>query len=887
MYFLKYALLYCQIKIFLQERRCRMANFIFVKSNFREDKDLGSYEGVELKYGENAFKTLDEALAYYNSDAVLNKDYWNDNIFVLDSNVNVGNFTTQGVRIRPYYDADKHSDPHDYKAKNKLNFKDVEFIVHTKNMYFNNFLNVNIENTTISQRVSISGGTSREDDSGYEYNSKGTATVKNSDIGALNGYLNYKIVESEVKGVEGGNQMQKTDYSNYFYNNQKGEQSGYIVFIDTDKMTGNAVVEDSTVYGSFARVKTVTAKNSAFNDVYLTTDFVETKTWSYETSDDKIITKTQENITKGKVTGSFTGTNVKINESGKRGDPGLIGYKTVKLTNAYVNGCIGYLDVNTWASFYKTIYVSSYTYGNEYSTSANRTYLEYDVKATGSFSAVIDKNASKDNKYELGTIKGYKSVTIKGLNDIRYSTYEIDGYDVYGQFNGLEQVQVVENRVSAGTLNVSGVDIGGSVAGFKTVTVTDSDMPIDSYFAGGSDERANADAVQINKTFGKFTASITDGKDHTLGRVSYFENVNISGYSKKGVNATLTVGRLSAGEYETYDNDKTYNFIAKGTLKVKNNVVIKDHSGTSIRYFKNVTLENNVRTTSGIYCNTYFEGKELTNNGTLTMKNNVYIAGAVWGFKTVNMTDSHVNDSVHGEELEKSTFNMSSSSLRTHIDKFNIVNIKKGFNSAYAYLGSKLNDSLTIAKNATLLLTGGTEYVMDFGEGKDKLVLNGTLVLKSLAPQNLEVISGKGTIACCDENYEAVTAALPEKYTVEVLNLGNTVDNFVSKKYEAGDNTQKKAYKWDMSKSYDGWMAGEGACDFADTVDFVKFNADEAVSLEFSGGADNNFKLILNGNEISADDFKDFACLEGTNILEIRRETGGSTTYSLSVVENV
>ena len=859
-----------------------MANFIFVKSTFTEGKQLGSYEGVELKYGENAFKTLDEALAYYNSDAVLNKDYWNDNIFVLDKSVNVGNFSTQGVRIRSYYDADKHSDPQDYKAKNKLNFKDVEFTVHTKNMYFNNFLNVNIENTTIPQLVSISGGTSREDDSGYEYNSKGTATVKNSDICDISGYLNYKIVESEVGGVEGGNQMQKKDYSNYFYNKQKGEQSGYIVFIDTDKMTGKAVVENSSVFGSLARVKTVTAKNSAFNDVYLTTDFVETKTWSYETSDDKIITKTQENITKGKVTGSFTGTNVKINESGKRGDPGLIGYKTVKLTNAYVNGCIGYLDVNTWASFYKTIYVSSYTYGKEYQTSTTRTYLEYDVKATGSFSAVIDKKASKDNKYELGTIKGYKSVTIKGLKDIRYSTYQIDGYDIYGQFNGLEQV--VWNRVSVGTVKISDTDIGGSVAGFKTVTVTNSDMPIDSYFSGGSDERANADAVQINKTFGKFTASITDGKDHTLGRVNYFENVNISGYSKKGVNATLTVGRLSAGEYETYDNDKTYNFIAKGTLKVKNNVVINDYSGTSIRYFKNVMLENNVRTTGAIQCNTYFEGKYFTNNGTLTMKNNVYIAGAVWGFKTVNMTDSHVNDSVHGEELEKSTFNMSSSSLRTHIDKFNIVNIKKGFNSAYAYLGSKLNDTLTIAKNATLLLQGGAQYVMDFGAGTDKLVLNGTLVLKSLAPQNLEVITGKGTIACCNENYEAVTAALPENYTVEVLNLGNTVDNFVSKKHELGDDTAKKAYKWDISESYEGWMAGEGSCDFSDTVDFVKFTAVEDCSFKFDSGADFNFKLFLNNEEVAADQFYNISCTSGTNILEIRREIGSSSTYTLTML---
>jgi hypothetical protein len=172
---------------------------------------------------------------------------------------------------------------------------------------------------------------------------------------------------------------------------------------------------------------------------------------------------------------------------------------------------------------------------------------------------------------------------------------------------------------------------------------------------------------------------------------------------------------------------------------------------------------------------------------------------------------------------------------------------------------------------------------MDFGEGKDKLVLNGTLVLKQHAPINFEVVSGKGTICCTANQYEAVVAALPEKYTVEVLNLGNTVDNFVSKKYESGDDTAKKAYKCDNSESYEGWMAGEGSCDFADTVDFVKFNADEAVSLQFSGGADNNFKLFLNNEEIAVDSFYNIACDAGENIIEIRRETGASTTYTLAI----
>jgi hypothetical protein len=41
-----------------------MANFIFVKETFNEGKELGFYEGIELKYGENAFKTLDEARSF-------------------------------------------------------------------------------------------------------------------------------------------------------------------------------------------------------------------------------------------------------------------------------------------------------------------------------------------------------------------------------------------------------------------------------------------------------------------------------------------------------------------------------------------------------------------------------------------------------------------------------------------------------------------------------------------------------------------------------------------------------------------------------------------------------------------------------------------------------
>ena len=68
-----------------------------------------------------------------------------------------------------------------------------------------------------------------------------------------------------------------------------------------------------------------------------------------------------------------------------------------------------------------------------------------------------------------------------------------------------------------------------------------------------------------------------------------------------------------------------------------------------------------------------------------------------------------------------------------------------------------------------------------------------------------------------------------------------------------------------------------------DTVDFVKFNADEAVYLRFSGGADNNFKLFLNNEEITVDSFDNIACSAGENILEIRRETGASTTYTLAI----
>ena len=327
-------------------------------------------------------------------------------------------------------------------------------------------------------------------------------------------------------------------------------------------------------------------------------------------------------------------------------------------------------------------------------------------------------------------------------------------------------------------------------------------------------------------------------------------------------------GRIYAGTY--FDEN---NFSVSGSLKAKNNVYITN----KIWRYKSVTLENNV-SCKGIDGASKSNGQFSLGGGTLTLKNNVYVAGGVWGFNTVNMIASHVNDSVHSYDMEDATLNMSSSSLRANIDRFTKVNIKQGYNFANSYTGSSKNDIFTINKNSTLSLTSR----MDFGGGeKDKLTVNGTLVLKDATISNLEVLSGSGTIACVANQHAALVAALPENHKVEILNLGNSITNFVSKKYEASDDTEKKAVLWaDTTENFTGWLAGSSN-GFADTVDFIKLNAAGGEHLNFwEESYSGQFQIYLNGKEVQ--NHSDFTLAAGTNIIKITNEEGASAGYTLA-----
>ena len=247
--------------------------------------------------------------------------------------------------------------------------------------------------------------------------------------------------------------------------------------------------------------------------------------------------------------------------------------------------------------------------------------------------------------------------------------------------------------------------------------------------------------------------------------------------------------------------------------------------------------------------NGYKTGK-LT--GSVTLLDSI-IAGSVENYSALTLKNSSVNSVVNTAKVTAST-------------KFSCIG---------SYIGTSGNDTLTIKKGAVLTL----DYA-DFGEGsKDKLVINGTLVLGKAFDINAEAISGKGDIVAADNVWKNLS---PEAQ-LQVLNLGNTVKNFVSAASEMADNTEKKAAKWDLKSDYNGWL-GNGV-DVDDTVDFIKFKNKQSGTLVISGSG---FDVSFNGDDSLKRDAEgnfviEFAA-DTNNILKLECRDAGSMSYSISLL---
>ena len=208
------------------------------------------------------------------------------------------------------------------------------------------------------------------------------------------------------------------------------------------------------------------------------------------------------------------------------------------------------------------------------------------------------------------------------------------------------------------------------------------------------------------------------------------------------------------------------------------------------------------------------------------------------------------------------------------------------------FVGTDKNDTITIGKGAVLRM-GGT---MDFGNGKDKITIDGTLVLEDITPAaanesvnivaGLENVAGKGIIAADDKLFKDVSVSLINSFGGTLMNLGNTSKGFRGTEFEKADDTKSGAVEWDGIAAYDGWLGTGENIDCNDAVDFISLVVEEEgskLNIEFNNwGADDVLK-IAGSSQTVTDNKIEYDLKVGTYIIEINRKAENSMSYTMTI----
>ena len=145
------------------------------------------------------------------------------------------------------------------------------------------------------------------------------------------------------------------------------------------------------------------------------------------------------------------------------------------------------------------------------------------------------------------------------------------------------------------------------------------------------------------------------------------------------------------------------------------------------------------------------------------------------------------------------------------------------------------NDTLEIQKDALFALA--CESPIDFGDGTDKLILNGNLAVCDTI-SGLEKVSGKGCLLLgCMKEYKEEDFQLFVNAGIDVVNAqgGGAATFFTTCGEELADNTIAGARQFEKDEEdgytfyeLDFWLCGKELADnvafgFADEVDYIKF----------------------------------------------------------------
>jgi len=497
-----------------------------------------------------------------------------------------------------------------------------------------------------------------------------------------------------------------------------------------------------------------------------------------------------------------------------------------------------------------------------------------------------DVTVSFDNGEDLAknTVGSYRG--IKGGTSSSTSTTTFANVD-YGSYS--ETIEKA-TETAVGTVTLTNANVNGEVTGFQTANIANSE-------------------ILYGLSSGNFTTTTTR-VDVDYAPDSYAEEITVAAVGK----ATVTESKVGGSIAQFKDVELA------GGVEVKGSIIVGDvDSDTPVRgaskntacyavFFKDSSddLEKVVYLTEAEY--KVFATKEVTamidplvsvyrTKKAMTDAELKNVDKAVQDMKDycTGYTDNAVSDSGYGQEGKNTTtwiVKTAGSSLTIDEAGATVGGKVKGYASvtvsgdssfAAGFFGTDKTDKLTVdASLATFTTTdpvSGNPVGFDFGEGKDELVLNGTVGIQAAFKYdeatgtnawNLETVSGSGTIVCRTEDVEDVKAAFDGINVVGSDNYNATS----ALKYQSVD----EAKGMDNHDEFNEWLG------FCDKADFFTNDLGADSILSFSGaGVDSGdvvAQMSIDGGATFATTLNDGDTIVKGAVVRVSFSTGSKNTTS-------
>ena len=756
----------------------------------------------------------------------------------------------------------------------------------------------------------------------------------------ISNFSKVTVVGGTVKDITNNTLLQSE--TSFLYNwasaDVYGEQFDYEVntvncnnivvlkVVEKHAANGQVLIQDDAVVGNVAGfAKVVVEGKGTLTSITAINDDI------YGISGSLTLKMADNRKTKNGVSASGTYTNVvtlkpaaSVKVTGYTVNGDIAGYKSVAITKATVGGNVDMGNAYTLkdVTSYKTskgIVTKTFTTTQTF-TNGGKISLK-DTKVTGDVKDYA--TATLDNTQTPGNITNKTAVKIESKYSQTWDALELqrnpDTAMTLDEFMNLDPafnavlLSSFDKYAANGSVTLKNKSTAGNISGYKTVKLEGEALdgktePLkvgaitavahnDGKFYGSYQKKMTNKVSDSTGKSGTMTENITVASAGSVTVFGYKVNGNISGYKTVKLEDVNVAGDIVQGGNYTQKITTVYSIDSKtidtvttskqtGTFKATDVIAQKaDNTMGAVIGYNKVELKSSkvgdinqdrvTKETSRVI----WDGDEKIFDQVISQTTK--ISGSV------KLTDSVAGDISNYSSV---TLDNSDAGALTNVNK---VTVKGAYNSMDGFVGTDKNDTITIGKGAVLRVGGA----MDFGNGKDKITIDGTLVLENIPPAaagesvnivaGLENVAGKGIIAADAELFKDVSVSLINSFGGTLMNLGNTSTGFRGTEFEKADDAKSGAVEWDGIAAYDGWLGTGDDIDCNDAVDFIRLVAEKDSKLSITmtdwvegdtvSIADTEYVIPENG--VITHNIKGGAAY----IIEINRKAENSMSYTMSI----